>query len=286
MPMNSNEADATPTVEASGEAEAKRTDQEAGEGSGVAVLACAVMDAEVETLVKRLGAARLVFVEQGLHNEPDRLRERLQEHVDELEQDPTVRSIALVYGVCSRGTADVTSRRCRLVIPRAHDCITLLMGDKERYRRYAEDHPGTYWYSPGWNRHHTPPGPERWRKQRERYVAEYGEDNADFLMEHEQHWFASYDRATYVHLSIGATDAELAEDLAYTRSCAEWLGWATDVQAGDPQLLADLIAGRWDDERFLVLEPGERYRLTADSRVIERETSAASTHAPIGEAGR
>jgi hypothetical protein len=32
-----------------------------------------------------------------------------------------------------------------------------------------------------------------------------------------------------------------------------------------------LLSGPWDNERFLVLEPGETFRMTADARVIEKE---------------
>ena len=49
----------------------------------------------------------------------------------------------------SRG---VHAQRCRIAITRAHDCITLLLGSKERYAEYVAQHPGTYWYSAGWNR--------------------------------------------------------------------------------------------------------------------------------------
>jgi len=36
------------------------------------------------------------------------------------------------------------------VVPRAHDCITLLLGSKERYAKLFGERPGTYWYSAGW----------------------------------------------------------------------------------------------------------------------------------------
>jgi hypothetical protein len=30
-----------------------------------------------------------------------------------------------------------------------------------------------------------------------------------------------------------------------------------------------LLEGRWDEERFIVLEPGQTFRMTADERVME-----------------
>lgn len=231
----------------------------------IAVVACAVLELEVEHYGGRSPAvARVVTIEQGLHNDPPRLRQRLQQAVNEVEADPTIDAIVLGYGLCSRGIEGVHARRCRLVVPRAHDCITILLGSRERYAAYVAEHPGTYWYSPGWNKHHTPPGPQRYHRLRAQYVEQFGEDNADFLMDSEQHWFSTYQRATYVHLTVGATEA----DKRFTRECADWLKWSYDEQAGDPALLRDLLAGAWDDERFVVLEPGQTVAVTADPRVI------------------
>lgn len=232
----------------------------------IAVVYCAVLEDEVRHFVQgRPWVVRLHQMEQGLHDEPDRLRSELQAAVDQIEQDPSIEAIVLGYGLCSRGSEGVVSRRAKLVIPRAHDCITVLLGSKERYAQYVKDHPGTYWYSPGWNRCHIPPGEERYARLRERYVRQYGEDNADFLMESEQHWFSTYDRATYVDMGVGATD----EDIAYSKRCADWLKWKFDRVQGSPDLLTALLDGEWDAERFLVLEPSQTLRMTADHRVIE-----------------
>ncbi len=232
----------------------------------LAVITCAVMETEVEHLMR--GMEHIVDyrkLPQGLHSEPDRLREQLQLMVEKVERETDADAIALVYGLCSRGIEGVHGKRCRLAVVRAHDCLTLLLGSRERYAKYVAEHPGTYWYSPGWNRHHTPPGPERHKKLLDQYVENYGEDNAEYLMETEQHWFSTYDRATYVHLTIGDTD----EDRAYTKGCSDWLKWNYDEQVGDPALLRALLAGDWEGDDILVLEPGQTVRFTADDRVID-----------------
>lgn len=234
----------------------------------VVVITCAVLELEIEAFSRDLpNVVATVKLEQGLHNEPDRLRRELQAAVDRVEADYAPDAIVLGYGLCSRGVEGVAARSAKLVLTRAHDCITLLLGDKSRYADYVRRFPGTYWYSPGWNKHHVPPGEERHRRLLEQYVRQYGEDNAEFLMEQEQHWFKTYDRATYVDLGVGETDA----DEAYTKRCAAWLGWGYDRQRGDPALLRDLLTGPWDDERFLVLEPGESARMTADDRIVEAQ---------------
>lgn len=207
----------------------------------------------------------LELLEQGLHQEPLRLRVALQKSIDRIEMDCPVDAITLAYGLCSRGTEQVTTSRALLVMARAHDCITLLLGDRRRYAEYVKQHPGTYWYSVGWNRHHLPPGPHRYEKLLRQYTETFGAEDAAWLMEKEQGWFRSYNRAAYVDLGVGTRPG----DLQYTQACAQWLGWEYDYQRGDIALLRALLSGPWDEQRFLVLRPGQSAQMTADDRVVE-----------------
>lgn len=233
----------------------------------IAVVTCAVLETEVAHFSRGLDhIVRIEVLEQGLHNEPGKLRTKLQAAIDRVEAQTDADTIVLGYGLCSRGTEDVKTQRCWLVMARAHDCVTLLLGSKERYAEYVRQNPGTYWYSPGWNRHALMPGQERYEKLRHEYVEKYGEDNADFLMESEQHWFQTYTNAAFVDLGCG----DVEKELEYTRRCAQWLGWQCDHQCGDPALLKALLNGPWDNDRFLVLQPGQTFRVTADERVIEK----------------
>jgi hypothetical protein len=247
----------------------------------IAVITCAVLEAEVRHVAAELPqVVHIEVLEQGLHNEPPKLRRQLQEAVDRVEALQDIQAIVLGYGLCSRGTESVSCRRALLVLPRAHDCITVLLGEKQRYADYVEKCPGTYWYSHGWNRHHLPPGPQRYEKLRQQYIEKFGPEDADFLMEQEQNWFATYQRATYVDLGIGTKPA----DLEYTRQCAQWLGWSYDYQRGDIGLLRDLLAGRWDEDRFLVLRPGQSLRMTADQRIVEAVDRSGPAQGADGQA--
>jgi hypothetical protein len=230
------------------------------------VITCAVLELEIA----HFGAAlrHLIHVEtmpQGLHNDPPRLRTELQRAIDKVERETAAEVIVLGYGLCSRGTEGVRTTRCRLVMPRAHDCITLLLGSKEKYEECVRRCPGTYWYSPGWNKHHLPPGPERYEHLHQEYCEKYGADEADYLMQMERHWCTAYCQAVYVDLGVGATE----QDLQYTRGCAEWLNWSFARERGDPGLLTALLEGRWDDERFVTVGPGETFRMTGDERILE-----------------
>src|SRR6516165_10057345 len=74
----------------------------------VAVVCCAVLEDEVRTLIPDIPQiAAIRVLPQGLHSTPPLLRQRLQETIDELECSSPAQVIALVYGLCSRGTEGV-----------------------------------------------------------------------------------------------------------------------------------------------------------------------------------
>lgn len=230
----------------------------------ICVIACEVLRLEVEHLCPP-GTLR-IYLDQNLHDTPDTLRRKLQETVTQTEEEfPELEALALAYGLCSKAVEGVRARRCRIAIPRAHDCITLLLGDKKAYAEYVAQNPGTYWYSPGWIATDAQPGPERYERAYQKYLEKFDEDDARYLMETEQAWMKEYTRACYVDLGVG--DRE--KGLAYTKACAEWLQWEQDTRDGDPSLLSDLLRGNWDDERFLVLEPGQAAVQSVDDRILK-----------------
>lgn len=203
-------------------------------------------------------------MKQGLHNTPELLKAELQKAVDAAPDECD--AVLLGYGLCSNGAAGVVARSKRLVLPRAHDCITLFLGSKERYRAYFDSHPGTYWYTPGWIECSVQPGKDRHELLRREYVEKYGEDNADYLMEMEQGWMKEYNNAAYVDLGIG--DASRFKE--YTRECARWLGWQCDELEGEPSLVREFVNGQWEPARFLVVEPGQSIVASHDESIVKQ----------------
>jgi hypothetical protein len=205
----------------------------------------------------------LKFFELGLHCTPDLLNKKLQREIDSVEKDYD--AILIGYGLCSNGISGIKANRHRLVVIRGHDCITHLIGSKERYRSYFDKNPGTYWYSPGWIEDHLEPGQERYEKTRSSYIEMYGEENADYLMDLEQDWFRKYTNAAYVDLGIG----DASRYKKYTKGCAAWLKWNFDELKGDPALLRDFINGNWTDDKYLVVEPGYMIQPSYNPSIIE-----------------
>src|SRR3972149_4695128 len=77
---------------------------------------------------------------RGLHDDPPNLRAILQAQVDEVgaPHDAGV----LAYGLCGGATAGLRAGSVPLVVPRAHDCITLFLGSRARYAAEFMANPG------------------------------------------------------------------------------------------------------------------------------------------------
>lgn len=211
------------------------------------------------------------FLKQGLHNTPDILRQQVQDAIDAVDGDYD--AILIGYGLCSNGLVDIQARGKKMVIMRGHDCITFLLGSKEHYQRYFDHHPGTYWYSPGWIDTTLMPGKERLATIFNEYKEKYGEDNAKYLMEIEQRWIHDYSNAAYV--DQGFYDTRHYKE--FTKICAQELSWNYDELAGDPQLIKNFLDGNWNDEDFLIVQPGEKIIASYDERIITVQKKDASS---------
>ena len=205
----------------------------------------------------------------GLHQKPDDLRTRLQARIDAASQEEWD-AVVMVYGLCGQSTAGLVARGVPLVLPRAHDCITLYLGSRERYNKQFTEHPGTYWYTLDYRERATgrvslsADADAQTQATYEEYVAKYGEDNAEYLMEVMGAWQAHYDRAAFIDMGVG--DSSIVE--ANTQEDARQKGWHYERLAGDMVLVRRLLEGDWGED-FVVLQPGEQVVMTYDGGVVE-----------------
>jgi Protein of unknown function (DUF1638) len=231
----------------------------------IALLACSVFEREIALLArdaKHIAETR--WFEMGLHDNPDQLRAKLQAELQAVEARDDIDAVVLAYGLCGRGTAGLRPLRHRLVIPRAHDCITLFLGSKEKYAEHQRCCPACYYYTPGWNRERRVPGPEKRAALKTELEKKFDADDVEFLLETEREQWAQHNTATY--LDLGTDDAESEAD--YAKKCADWLGWKFERIRGDATLLRDLLWGNWDNDRFQIIEPGQQLIHSADEKIL------------------
>jgi len=220
------------------------------------LIACKVMQKEAYLCAAySKNTVDIVFLPQGLHNEPDKLRSELQEAV-EVTVDAKSRpydATLLGYGLCSNGIVGLNAK-IPIVVPRAHDCITLLLGSKEKYQHYFDSHKGVYWYSNGWIATETQPGKERYEETLKEYIQKYGPDNAEYLMEMEQNWMKEYNWATFIDWQLATSE----HDKQYTKKCAEFMNWKYDEIKADRTLMQKFVDGDWNENEFLIVKPGQK----------------------------
>jgi hypothetical protein len=209
------------------------------------------------------------FIQQGLHNFPDQLRKELQERIDNTPKDK-FDAILIGYGLCSNGIENVKSNHTKLIVPRAHDCLTLFLGSREKYNKEFSENSGTYWFTSGWIERTLMPGKERMdetTKKLNEYKEKYGEDNAAFLVEQEMQWYKNYSRALFVNMGLGNIEFYREK----TRESAEFLNWEYKELMGDLGLIQKLINGDWNPGEFLILEPGNIIKPSYNESILKGE---------------
>ena len=247
----------------------------------IALIGCMVMNREISHLVSRSrNIVRTWWLRQGLHDTPEVLRGELQRTLDEVEAENgrlraelRYEAVALGYGLCSNGVIGLKSRTLPVVVPRCDDCISLFLGSAERYRALFGEMPGTYWYNAGWIEQAFTPSRANYQLQRAEYVRQYGEEEADYLMEVTNNWMTSYRRCGYITSPLG----ERAEHEAYARRAAADFGWTFEKVEGDLGYLEALVDGPWDEGRFLLCPPGCEIRPDYSARKLAA--------VPAGEGG-
>jgi hypothetical protein len=217
------------------------------------------------------------FLPKGLHDlGASPMCERLQAVLDTVDES-RYSGVLLGYALCNNGICGLTARGIPVVVPRAHDCITLFLGSKERYHRYFMDNPGVYFKTTGWmERGETTGELSQITVQRktgmdssyEDLVAKYGEENAKYLYETLCETTRNYSQFTFIEMGVepdGSFEQKARDDAADR-------GWRFAKEPGDLRLFEALVNGPpWDTREFLVVEPGYRVTTGFDEGIITTE---------------
>jgi hypothetical protein len=247
------------------------------------LIACEILYRELCAAVARsVNQVDVEFVPKGLHDIGQAgMSARLGEILSAVDESK-YEAILLGYGLCSNGLLGLAARTIPLVIPRAHDCITLFLGNKERYLDYFQSHPGVYFKTSGWiergeglNQYHQD-SIQHLSGMTQTYdelVAKYGEDNARFLYDQLCNMTRNYSGIAFIEMGIEPDDRfeRRAQEEAAER------GWKFEKLSGDMTLVQQLVDGPWDADRFLVVPPGSRVAASYDEKIIRTEAVEKST---------
>ena len=212
------------------------------------------------------------FLPKALHDRGgDAMQKVLQEMIDQV--DPARYQATLMgYGLCGNGLLGLTPRAVPVVAPRAHDCIALLMGSRRRYQEFFDENPGVYFRSTGWLERGEGLEPASSTRMgaglaMEDLVARYGEENARYLFEELTRYRKNYRKLVYIETGLEA-DGSFEQR---ARAEAAERGWTFEKFDGSLSLFERLVAGDWNNDDFLVVNPGYRIVVRYDENVIDVE---------------
>jgi hypothetical protein len=224
----------------------------------------------------------LHFISQGLHDlGSERMAATLQKELDQVDAQ-RFGAILLGYGLCNNGIIGLSHPSLPLVIPRAHDCITLFLGSRRRYDQYFKANPGTYFQTSGWIERdfETMDSPAlaeaksvfgsmyNWKEM----VEQYGEENARFLMESMGDNLQHYTKMTYISIP------QIPDGYAgQVREAAKQRGLEYHELEGDLGLLQRMLDGRWDEEDFLVVPSRHPVQASFSEAIIDYGDQSETT---------
>lgn len=238
------------------------------------LISCEIFYREVCAVVSRSHhTIDVEFMPKGLHDIGcASMLERLQAALDRVDESK-YKAVLFGYGLCNNGIIGMTARSIPIVLPRAHDCITVFFGSGEKYLEYFHSNPGTYYKTTGWIERGEDAGELRqlsithqigMDRSFEELVEKYGEDNAKYLYDQLCNYVRNYGQLTFIEMGVesnGRFEQSVREDAAAR-------GWKFDKVRGDISMLQRLVDGDWNEKEFLVVQPGQRVTVTYEDGII------------------
>ena len=214
------------------------------------------------------------LVSMGQHIKPKELNKTLQQKIDSVT-DTGYDAILLCYGLCGQATSGLMAREIPVVMPRAHDCITLCLGSKEEYKKQQEICPGTIWYTKDYMERLDnateisgmgASSAELYdEKAYEAMVGRMGKERADRIIASMGKMTKNYERVVFIEQNTGESKKE--EELV--RKEAEMKGWRFEKMKGDIKLIKNLLKGDWPEEDYLRVKPGQRIAIGFGEKIVK-----------------
>ena len=114
----------------------------------VGVICCRVLEKEIKAVIRGVPeVSHLEVMEWGLHIQPDRLLDTVNQRIRSLER--RVDAVMLGYGRCQALDKLPSDFAVPVLRPEGEDCIGVLLG-QHRYAEELKRVAGTWFLTPGW----------------------------------------------------------------------------------------------------------------------------------------
>ncbi len=219
----------------------------------------------------------LEFTELGEHIHSDSLRTKLQARIDAADACAKgYDAVVICFGICGNATVGLRAGRAPLVMPRAHDCCTILLGSRAKFKEHFGSNPSTPFGSAGYMergeyymRTENGEATLQYGDAYAAYVAQYGEEDARYI------WETMHPRETTGDARAVFIDIPETSHLGYMeqfRAKAEADRREFVRIAGSLALIRDLLNGVWSPADVLTIPPGHKVAGVYDWDQIVRST--------------
>lgn len=199
------------------------------------------------------------YTELGEHARSQGLRQIIQTRIDATEAGTKkYDAILLLFGLCGNATVGLKSRHTPLVIPRAHDCCTILLGSRAKFTEHFGQAPSTPFSSVGYlergnyflRTNDDGSADVQMGDSYQALVAKYGEEDAKYI------WAEMYPedhnkKAVFIDLPetshLGYAEQFKAKAAAAGKEAVQL--------PGNIRLIQNLINGTWDPQEYLIVPP-------------------------------
>lgn len=202
------------------------------------IIACQTLRDELNLAIHETGCQYpVIWVESDYHIDPEKLRIKLQEEIDALEN---VGGILFAYGCCGNGLVGLRASSADLIIPKTDDCISMILSQPgEKYQRHKQ----TYFLTRGWMESSKSIVNE-YRHALERYGEKRAKRLFELMLKH------------YNYLMLIDTGAyNLNECLTRAKELAGNINLELNVEKGDIWFLEKLLTGPYDQD-FCIIPKG------------------------------
>jgi hypothetical protein len=214
----------------------------------VVIIACRVLEEMFEAMIPEDLSSHVTYMDYGLHRLPSKMTQALQAELDQIKEPSLV---ILGYGLCGNGLDGLSTRSHTLLIPRTDDCIAILLGSYEAYKREFQSVPGTFYLSKGWLESGSDP-----LKEYEEIRAKYGDEEADWMMDLQ---YKNYKRLCMVAHTQEDLERYRPQALEVAQYCKRW-GFRYEEILGSSAYVRHLLEVAADPSRadgdFVVVPPG------------------------------
>ena len=234
------------------------------------LISCSIFIREISSILyNNSNSISPVYLDLGAHNEPVKLKKLIQEEIDNTKKD-NFDAILLAYGLCGNSLVGIQSEHYPIIIPKAHDCCTILLGSRDAFNTHFSNNLSASWSCNGYmesNESHFHARDEGkifgLDKTYEELLELYGKENAEYLIK-EVVGETTHGPLFYIDLP----ETSIQENIAQFLTAAEKTKQDYIMLKGKITLLKRLLQGDWNED-FLIIPPGSHIEPSYNEEVLK-----------------